>query len=129
MTDFEMPRTAVTPLVRLQPAENHLRFEGDCYPENPLVFFEPFFNALESHLSTRKPRGFIADFHLRYVNSASTVALRRLFQMLDRLGGEGGRVIVRWEHDAEDDVGEELGRDLADACRHATVVAWPIEAV
>jgi len=126
MNLLEIPRTPVTPAVHFAPEQNLLRFEGDCYPENPRLFFAPLLEALDGHLDRANPPEFVADFHLRYVNSASTVALRRLFLRLDRLGQQGGRVLVRWRHDPDDDVNEELGRDLAEECTHARVETQPV---
>lgn len=122
MTAFRLPPTQITPLVVLDPAANRLVLEGDCYPENPALFFSPILRAVEAHLGAQRPPAFIADFRLRYVNSASTVTLHRLFMLLDAAGKAGASVRINWAHDADDDVNEELGHDLSRGCRHADVV-------
>jgi hypothetical protein len=86
-----------------------------------VVFFAPVLEAVESHLTSTRPVRFVADFRLRYVNSASTVTLQRLFSMLDGAGKGGVRVLINWAHDADDDVNEELGHDLSRGCRHVEV--------
>jgi hypothetical protein len=122
MTSYQLPRSKLTPLVRLDGGSNRLVLEGDCYPENPVAFFGPFLQTFEAHLERARPAEFVADFRLRYVNSASTVTLHRLFDMLDRAAERGARVHVNWVHDPDDDVNEELGHDHGRDCRHVEVV-------
>jgi hypothetical protein len=110
---FRLEPTANTPDVVLQPADGTLHVEGDCYPENPALWFGPIFIAIAAFTATR-PTSLRAVFRLRYVNSASTKALRRLFVLLDRAGQAGVEVAIRWEHDVEDDVAQELGELLAE---------------
>jgi hypothetical protein len=122
MTHYQLPRSKLTPLVRLDGVSNRLVFEGDCYPENPVDFFGPFLATFEAHLERARPAEFVADFRLRYVNSASTVTLHRLFTLLDRAAERGAQVHVNWVHDPDDDVNEELGHDLGRDCRHVEVL-------
>lgn len=122
MSAYRLPRSKITPLVVLDPGSNRLVFEGDCYPENPVAFFAPVLEAIESHLLAVKPDRFVADFRLRYVNSASTMTLQRLFGLLDGAGRAGALVRIHWVHDADDDVNEELGHDLSRGCRHAEII-------
>ena len=122
MTHYQLPRSKLTPLVRLDGVSNRLVFEGDCYPENPVDFFGPFLATFEAHLERARPAEFVADFRLRYVNSASTVTLHRLFTLLDRAAERGAQVHVNWVHDPDDDVNEELGHDLSRGCGHLEVV-------
>jgi hypothetical protein len=122
MTTFQLPPSRITPRVVLDKASNRLLFEGDCYPENPLVFFAPFLQAVESHLTSSRPEAFVAEFRLRYVNSASTVTLQRLFSLLDGAGRAGADVHVSWVHDVDDDVNEELGHDVSRGCKHLELV-------
>jgi hypothetical protein len=125
MTHYQLPRSKVTPLVHLDGASNRLVFEGDCYPENPVAFFGPFLETVAAHLDGARPTKFVADFKLRYVNSASTVTLHRLFTLLDRAAERGAHILVNWVHDPDDDVNEELGYDLSRDCRHVEVVHVP----
>lgn len=128
MSSFHVEATPLTPDVHLDERAERLLLAGDCYPENPVAFFAPIFRALEEHLAAARPAGFEADFRLRYVNSASTVALHRLFTLLDLASAAGTRVRITWIHDPEDDVNEELGQDLTSGCRHAEVAHQAIPA-
>ena len=120
-------RTAVTPEVVLDPAAHALSVRGECYPENPILFFGPIFAALEVHLGRAPVPAFQATFRLSYVNSASTKALRRLLTRLERLGQAGTKVEVVWEHERDDDGALELGRDLADDLHHLDLVERPFD--
>jgi hypothetical protein len=113
MTSFKMDRTASTPSIELSAGEHLLTFEGDCYPEDPVLFFAPLAEALVRHLGQAQPLEFRASFRLRYVNSASTKALRRLFGYLDQAGRRGTSVRVLWVHDRDDDESPELVDILA----------------
>jgi hypothetical protein len=122
MTHYQLPRSKLTPHVHLDGMSNRLVFEGDCYPENPVDFFGPFLATFETHLERVRPAEFVADFRLRYVNSASTVTLHRLFTLLEQAAERGAQVHVNWVHDPDDDVNEELGHDLSRGCGHLEVV-------
>jgi hypothetical protein len=128
LSPLRIPSTELTPEVVFDPAENLLSIEGDCYPENPLAFYGPLLEVIQQHLATTAGERFFATFHLRYVNSASTKALARLLRSLDRHGQTGGRVLVRWEHEQEDEVGESLGRELTEELHHLDVLVRAVPA-
>jgi hypothetical protein len=107
-------RTAVTPEVVLSTDDNTFSVEGECYPENPLPFFNSILDKLKDHFETNKPASFSAYFHLQYVNSASTKGLQSIMSVLNDAGEKGCSVLVRWAHDPEDDALEELGTDLVE---------------
>lgn len=113
MRPITLARTNVTPEVSFRPDDGVLVMSGECYPENPSPFFAPILSAVEGHFRTSRLRTFDARFHLTYVNSASTKALRRLFGTLNAMAEHGFSVTVSWEHDALDDAAAELGEDLA----------------
>ncbi|MFN3295525.1 DUF1987 domain-containing protein [Caldimonas sp.] len=113
MSVVRVPATTVTPEIEFQPGAQYLRIRGECYPENPLVFFEPLLGTLQRYFAQERPLRFAVQVQMNYVNSASTKAFRQLFLMLDALGRRGAQVEVQWEHDAQDDVMAELGVDLA----------------
>ena len=113
MSIVRLAATAVTPEIEFHPGEARLEIRGECYPENPLVFFEPILSTLKRYFANEKPARFALTLRLNYVNSAATKAFRNLYRLLDEVGHGGAKVNVRWEHHAEDDAMEELGLDLA----------------
>ncbi len=79
MQALKSERTSVTPEVVFSPAEQLLRIEGECYPENPLLFFNPLLAMLGQYFEASQPARFVAEVKLQYINSASTMGLRSLF--------------------------------------------------
>ncbi|MCX7507840.1 DUF1987 domain-containing protein [Delftia tsuruhatensis] len=114
MQALKSERTSVTPEVVFSPAEQLLRIEGECYPENPLPFFNPILSMLGRYFEASQPPRFVAEMKLQYINSASTMGLRSLFALLDQAGQKGTDIRVLWAFDEEDDAIEELGADLVE---------------
>jgi len=114
MQPIKAERTSVTPEITFLPAESRLVVEGECYPENPLPFFNPILATLKTYFETHKPSQFEAEMRLQYINSASTMGLRSLFSLFNEAGQRGTDVRVLWAYDAEDDAIEELGTDLVE---------------
>ncbi|MDR0225105.1 MAG: DUF1987 domain-containing protein [Burkholderiaceae bacterium] len=114
MQALKSERTSVTPEVVFSPADQLLRIEGECYPENPLPFFNPILTTLGQYFAAHQPGSFVAEMKLQYINSASTMGLRSLFALLDQAGEKGTDIRVVWAYDEEDDAIEELGADLVE---------------
>ena len=125
-TPIRIEPTASTPLVDLRPDERLLTMEGDCYPENPPHFFDPLLDAVARALDVDPAAPFRAVFRLRYANSSSARALRRMFVLLDRAAQRGPDVSVAWEHDDDDDDAPELVSVLADGLRFIDVQVRPV---
>jgi hypothetical protein len=113
MRPLALRQTTVTPEVSFQPDQGLLVMMGECYPENPSLFFAPILGAVEAHFRASRLHAFEARFRLTYVNSASAKALRRLFGVMNAMAEHGVAVAVTWQHDALDDAAVELGDDLA----------------
>jgi hypothetical protein len=112
MKAFHSPRMPLTPEVALDPERRTLHITGECYPEDPTLFFGPLLAALRSD-SEPPPDHFDASLRLSYVNSASAIWLRRIFIELDALASTGVPVNVAWGYDEDDDIALELGQDLS----------------
>ncbi len=112
MNPFHSHPSPLTPEVELDPARGTLRIVGECYPEDPTVFFGPILAAIASRAEP-PPVDLDVSFRLTYVNSASAIWLRRILVALDALAGTGVCVHVTWEYDEDDDVTLELGHDLS----------------
>ena len=107
--------------------ERELAIQGECFPENPVPFFEPVLATLRRYFTEQRPLAFDVRVRLQYVNSASTKAFRHLFCLLDEAGQAGAQVNLTWEFDAEDDALEELGLDLADGLNYLDVQHQALE--
>ena len=128
MQPIKAERTSVTPEITFLPAESRLVVEGECYPENPLPFFNPILATLKTYLETHKPSQFEAEMRLQYINSASTMGLRSLFSLFNEAGQRGTDVRVLWAYDAEDDAIEELGTDLVEDFHNVLLEHQPFNA-
>jgi hypothetical protein len=127
-TPIRIEPTSSTPLVDLRPGERRLTVEGDCYPENPPLFFDPLLEAIAVAVDRDPAAPFKAVFRLRYANSSSARALRRVFVLLDRAAQRGPDVSIAWEHDADDADSPELLSALADGLQFVDVETRAIEA-
>jgi len=113
MRTYHSPATSMTPEVTLSGKDARLSVAGECYPENPLLFFSPLFQALQEVFEAPTV-AFSASIHLKYINSASTKAFRQIFKLLDGAAAKGVGVHIDWVFDPEDDALQELGQDLAE---------------
>lgn len=127
MQTLKAERTTVTPEVVFAPAEHRLSIEGECYPENPLPFFNPILSVLRAYFESQKPRAFEVRVQLQYINSAATMGMRSLFALLNDVGAQGTDVLVHWAFDAEDDAIEELGSDLVEDFHHIQLAPQPLQ--
>lgn len=112
MTHMQAARTDNTPQVIFDPVSNTLHLEGECYPENPSLFFHPVITSVHAHVERNRPHRFNARIRLFYVNSASTKSMRQLFVILNDAAKAGCSVDIDWEYDEDDDAIQDLGEDL-----------------
>ena len=128
MHNLHIERSNVTPEILFIPASQRMEIAGECYPENPLPFFNPILATLKAYFETHKPSQFEAEMRLQYINSASTMGLRSLFSLFNEAGQRGTDVRVLWAYDAEDDAIEELGTDLVEDFHNVLLEHQPFNA-
>jgi len=120
MQAIKAARTESTPEVIFNPVHNTLFIAGECYPENPNLFFNPILGSLQAHFASKTPAKFYTRIRLSYVNSASTKSMRQLLTVLNEAAHAGAAVDIDWEFDEEDDAIQDLGEDLM----HGLGVTW-----
>lgn len=120
MQAIKLVRTDSTPEVIFNPQHNTLFIAGECYPENPNLFFQPILGAIQLHLESKSPAKFYTRIRLSYVNSASTKSMRQLFVVLNEAAHRGCAADIDWEFDEEDDAIQDLGEDLM----HGLGITW-----
>lgn len=120
MQAIKAARTDSTPEIIFNPVHNTLFIAGECYPENPNLFFQPIIGAIQSHFEGKLPAKFYTRIRLSYVNSASTKSMRHLFMVLNEAAHAGCAVDIDWEFDEEDDAIQDLGEDLM----HGLGITW-----
>ena len=128
MHNLHIERSNVTPEILFIPASQRMEIAGECYPENPLPFFNPILATLKHYFELHKPPHFEARMQLQYINSASTMGLRSLFSLFNEAGERGTDIRVLWAYDAEDDAIEELGTDLVEDFHNVQLEHQPFSA-
>lgn len=112
MQVMKIVRTEHTPHLILDQTAGTLHVEGECYPENPALFFQPLLATMQDYFDGGSVKTFKARIRLSYVNSASTKSMRQLFMILNEAAKQGCNVDIDWEFDEDDDAVQDLGEDL-----------------
>jgi SiaC family regulatory phosphoprotein len=126
MDSIRLSPTIETPEIILDVAEGTLRVEGECYPENPIPFFQPIYAGLNNYLIEHEPNMVDAYIKLQYINSASTVCLRDLFVILQEAGLAGTDIRLVWAFDEDDDMMKDLGTDILEDFNYIKVTLQPL---
>lgn len=122
MEDLYIPASNETPEINFRFSENRLQIDGESYPENAMVFYGPIRVRLEEYLDAVVGETPIeAHFALKYFNSSSTKLIRMLVAMLHKAAGAGGRIVMYWYHDPDDDMMLEYGMDLHEEFRQMEI--------
>lgn len=112
MQTIQLAATDCTPQVDFNFATQRFTLKGESWPENAAAFYRPLMSALESWAPDGEAR-LVVDITLSYFNSSSTKMLFGLLERFNQLAQRGCSVKLNWYYDAEDDVSEEFGQELA----------------
>ena len=113
MDDFHLEATERTPEITLSPKEGVFVIKGESFPEDVASFYGKLINNIDS-LKDNLVKPLNVDIALVYTNSSSIKALYRIFEGLENIRQAGGELVVKWHHEADDDIMEELGEDFHD---------------
>lgn len=112
MQNLVIAATESTPEVSFDFTAGQFALRGESWPENAAAFYRPLLDALENWQP--QPGGDVeVNIALRYFNSSSTKMLFSLFDLFNQRAQSGQNVALNWFFDAEDDVSEEFGQELA----------------
>lgn len=106
-------QTESTPLIQVYPDQNKILLSGESFPENVVVFYEPFFKYL-NNLKEQKIEQLSIDIQLIYFNSSSVKILMNMFDILEEMSGNGSDVTVNWYYIEDDDSMLEFGEDFSE---------------
>ena len=109
---LERERTRTTPYVLIDEENRYMKFEGECFLEDILVFFKEINEWLSVYLVSEDFTELTFDCAMEYFNSSTTKLLYNLFGMMDSHAVNGKRVIVNWIASEEDDMLIECGEDF-----------------
>ncbi|MBL8010655.1 MAG: DUF1987 domain-containing protein [Flavobacteriales bacterium] len=111
MERFELPATAKTPRVLLDPARGVLELSGSSIHENADKFFRPIFDQLRTYLAAPQ-RNTVVRIELEYFNSSSAKYLLDLLRIVDDGHATGSTsASVEWGYRSDDLDMREVGED------------------
>lgn len=120
MDNLRIEATNRSPAVAFDFAHDHLRIQGESYPEDVPAFYGPIFDALDRYLAALGDGSCRFELSLIYFNSATAKALMLLLEKLDEAAGAGATIDIYWSYDAEDETMQELGEEFGEDLEHAT---------
>lgn len=87
-------QTDKTPEIIFDYTENRVSIRGICVPENPLLFFQPVYEEIESHCP--KVKTLLFSICLEYFNTGASKCLLDLLIKPSRFDHLAGNVTVDW---------------------------------
>ena len=114
MQPLYLAATHMTPEVDFRPGDAYLLIRGESYPENVIAFYAPILETLRAFLQEGRAPLLRVDIMITYYNSASAKAFHRLMGLFNEACNANCKVGVNWQHDEEDEMMSELGKDLKD---------------
>ena len=115
MDILSIEETQNTPAIRCVKSEGVIELKGRSIPEDPVNFYKPFIDWVESYSNDAKPETTVY-IHLLYFNTSTSHCLLRLFKHLDKIHKTGKTVIVNWFYDKDDDEFYDAGLDYSSIC-------------
>lgn len=106
---MKIEATESTPEVVFDQETNVLRIVGRSIPDNPVEFYLPVKQLLES--LTTNSRSLTIDVKLDYFNTSSSKQLLDMFIQLKSMENDGKQVKVIWRYVEDDDDLKESGED------------------
>lgn len=109
---FIKEATTRTPRVELNVEAGRLIIEGESYPEDITVFYDPLVAALKQYFKD-KNRALQCVINLSYFNSSSARQLMDILDIMDKNAKDGSQVEVVWCCDEDDDITHEFAEDIS----------------
>ena len=110
---LEKEKTRTSPYILIDEDKSYMRFEGESYLEEVIVFFTDINEWLEEYFKTDF-EAFTFDCAMDYFNSSTTKILYNILRFMDTNTNEK-KITVNWIiTDEEDDILIECGEDFQD---------------
>lgn len=113
MERFFLEGTKMTPSVVFDKSTGDFRIYGTSRPENPIEFYKPIFDWLNSYFSS-SPNKTIFKIQLDYFNTSTSKILLDLFELFETNAENGSDVHVIWYFEEDDEEMQEAGEELLD---------------
>ena len=108
---LEIQKTGSTPYVLIDEENGYMKFEGESYHENVIIFFKDVTDWLSNFLSSDFGT-FTFECALKYFNSSTAKLLLNMLTSMDDNASDDKNVIVNWIADEENDIIIECGEDF-----------------
>lgn len=101
-----------TPRVLLDDINGKYVIEGQSYPENSSLFFEPIIDWFNSFFEKEDNCEIHLEIKLLYINTSSTKAMFYIFDLLDEAFKKGKKVKISWFYDSQNEMAKDTGEEL-----------------
>lgn len=115
MQTLSIAKTESTPKVLFDINTHTHYIEGESYPENTNIFYQPIFDWLCEYLkNTPNEQKISFNIDLVYFNSSSSKVLMDMFDLLEDFGENGKCIEINWLYNEEDESSQEYGEEFAE---------------
>ena len=114
MKDLIIKATKSTPYIEFSAKEHKMRIKGESYPENTYEFYEPIFRWLNEYFLKIESSINFFEFEIIYFNSSSSKVFMDIFDLLERFGENGRKIVVNWQYESENESSFEYGEEFAE---------------
>jgi len=102
-----------TPKIFLDKENSKFEIAGKSFPEESKTFYAPVFEWLEEYAKNPNDKTWF-EFKMEYFNSASSLMLLEIMNILDKMKKAGNEVKIIWNYlDGDDDM-LEAGEEYAE---------------
>lgn len=99
-----------TPEVNFNATTGICEIAGESYLEETYAFYDPLYKWLKEYITIKQPLTF--NIKLRYMNTSSSKCMLVMLKILKNYQDDGGKIVVNWFIDKEDDDMQEEVEDI-----------------
>lgn len=110
MDNLQIEGTRKTPGINFQYQDGVLEFKGKSIPENPIKFYSPVIEWLDSYAALPQSKT-VVKMSFEYFNTASSSMILKIFKMIEALQQNGNEVTIKWFYEQDDEFLLEAGED------------------
>lgn len=113
--DLHIEATRITPYIAYNPSGSILHLKGRSSPENPIGFYTPVYEFLESFEKSSEKK-LVVNVALEYFNTSSTKVLFNIFRTMSMVQEKAGKkIVLNWFYEEDDEDMLEIGEDFSDS--------------
>ncbi len=125
MDNIKIEATERSPEIDFDFNSSRFAIRGESYPEDVSEFYGDVIDQFDGFVSSLEKAEVTFDFELIYFNSSTAKVLMGLFDQLDKVAGNGNKVVINWRYEEDDDNMEELGEEFGEDLVHAKFNLMP----